>query len=160
MELVRHGDVAAFAELYDRHAPVVLALMRRILATDAQDLLHDVFVEAWQSAQAYDPARASVRVWLLVRARARALDRLRRARCEAQVHVLLPARRAHEPTSERQLALRQALARLEPSVREALELTYFEGLTAREISDRTHTPEGTVRSRLARGLSHLQEVLS
>ncbi|MET0283302.1 MAG: sigma-70 family RNA polymerase sigma factor [Polyangiales bacterium] len=160
MERARHGDVAAFGELYDRHAPVVLSLMRRILARDAHDLLHDVFIEAWQSAREYDPQRASVRVWLLVRARARAVDRLRRHQRERNVHVLLPTRRAHDPISERQLAVRQVLARLEPSVRETLELTYFEGLTAPEVSRRMRTPEGTVRSRLARGLSHLHEALS
>ncbi len=159
MERARHGDVAAFAELYDRHAPVVLALMRRILASDAQDLLHDVFLEAWQSAREYDPARASVRAWLLVRARTRAVDRLRRQQRERNVHLLLPVR-CHEPVDERQLAVRHALARLEPSVRETVELTYFEGLTAGEVSERMRTPEGTVRSRLARGLSHLQEVLA
>jgi RNA polymerase sigma-70 factor, ECF subfamily len=160
MERARHGDVTAFAELYDRHAPVVLALMRRILARDAHDLLHDVFIEAWQGARDYDATRASVRVWLLVRARARALDRLRRQQRERNVRVLLPTRRAHDPIDERQLAVRQVLARLEPHVREALELTYFEGLTAGEISARTGAPEGTVRSRLARGVSHLQEALA
>ncbi|HEX5657643.1 MAG TPA: sigma-70 family RNA polymerase sigma factor [Polyangiales bacterium] len=160
MERARHGDVAAFGELYDRHAPMVLALMRRILAREAHDLLHDVFIEAWQSAREYDATRASVRVWLLVRARARAIDRLRRQRRERNVRVLLPTRRAHDPIDEHQLAVRQALSKLEPSVRETLELTYFEGLTAREISDRTGAPEGTVRSRLARGLSHLHEALA
>jgi RNA polymerase sigma-70 factor (ECF subfamily) len=64
------------------------------------------------------------------------------------------------PQTERQLALRQALATLAPSVREALELTYFEGLTASEVALHMQTPEGTVRSRLARGLESLQRVLS
>jgi len=170
VELVQRacgGDVDAFAELYDRHAGTVLALTRRILGAqasgDADDLLHDVFLEAWQRVREYDPTRGSVRVWLLVRARSRALDRLDRHLRERTAHSALSrqagARGAYPPT-ERQIALRQALATLDPSVRLALELTYFEGLTAGEVSDRLHVPEGTVKSRLARGLENLQQVLS
>jgi RNA polymerase sigma-70 factor, ECF subfamily len=153
------GDVDAFALVYDRHAPTVLAWLRRLLRDrgDAQDLLHDVFIEAWQRSRDYDPTRASVRGWLLVRARARAIDRLRRLEREraAPAHLEAPA----APAAERHYALHEALATLEPNLREALELTYFEGLTAAEVSLRVHMPEGTVRSRLARGLACLHDVL-
>ncbi|MET0340188.1 MAG: sigma-70 family RNA polymerase sigma factor [Polyangiales bacterium] len=158
----RDGDVDAFAAVYDRHARGVLAVLARIVGqpSEAQDLLHDVFIEAWQGVRTYDPSRASVRVWLTMRARARALDRLRRverdraARARLAEDVQAPA-----PMAERDLALREALATLEPPVREAVELTYFEGLTAGEVGARTSTPEGTVRSRLARGIACLQLVL-
>lgn len=162
IERAGRGDIEAFAEIYDRHADAVFALLRRILqhASDAQDLLHDVFIESWQSAREYDPSRASVRGWLVVRARARAIDRLRRLQRERSVRLLTVEREPlAEVPPEHQLALRQALSTLEPSLREALELTYFEGLTAAEVSRRVHSPEGTVRSRLARGLASLQEIL-
>src|SRR5262249_9415197 len=82
-ELMRRaaaGEVDAFAEIYDRHAPALLALLRRMLGTggEAQDLLHDVFLQAWESVREYDASRGSARTWLLVRARSRALDRLQR----------------------------------------------------------------------------------
>ncbi len=158
----RDGDVDAFATLYDRHARSVLAVLQRILRNpgDAQDLLHDVFLEAWQSVRGYDPSRAGVRAWLTVRARARAFDRLRRlARDRAARTVLAEVARPEPSGTERDLALLDALASLEPLVREALELTYFEGLTAGEVGARMATPEGTVRSRLARGLARLHLVL-
>lgn len=167
MEQAARGDVEAFARIYDRHAATLLALARRILlhTSDAHDLLHDVFLEAWLGAREYDPARGSVRVWLLVRTRSRALDRRLRALREqsgneslARCHEGAPGRAAHAHP-ERQIAVRQALATLEASARVTLELTYFEGLTAVEVAARMGVPEGTVKSRLARGLDTLQRVL-
>jgi RNA polymerase sigma-70 factor (ECF subfamily) len=162
------GEVEAFAAIYDRHAPALLALAQRMLtgASEAQDLLHDVFLEAWQSAREYDPDRASVRTWLLVRTRSRALDRMGRRAREHDARSSLrphdgPAREhATAAEAERRVAVRQALAELEASVRETLELSYFAGLTAEEIAERMDVPTGTVRSRLARGLSRLAQVLS
>ena len=166
MERAAAGDVAAFAVVYDRHATAVHTLVRRMLGdTDnAEDLLHDVFLEAWRCVKEYTAGRGSVRVWLLVRARSRTLDRrgqrqreqLARAHAHAYAANGSPAR---EQASERQLAVREALARLTAEVRETLELTYFGGLTAPELSAVMGVPEGTVKSRLARGLAALKSAL-
>src|SRR5512145_1494630 len=66
---VAFADEAALAELYDRHAGPMLGVALRVLGTrsDAEDLVHDVFVEAWQKAAAFDAQRGSVRSWLLMR---------------------------------------------------------------------------------------------
>jgi len=64
--LVR-GDRAAMATLYDRHASLLMALAVRMLQDRAQaeELLHDVFLEAWHHARDYDASRGTVRAWLL-----------------------------------------------------------------------------------------------
>jgi RNA polymerase sigma-70 factor (ECF subfamily) len=169
MRCARDGDVAAFAQIYDRHAPIALAVAQRMLpaASEAQDLLHDVFIEAWQHVREYDPSRGSVRTWLLVRLRSRALDRLHKRAREAQAQRGTREARDDDanvdPRSlhpERKLAVQQALSALHDSVRGTLELTYFEGLTAHEIAQRMGVPEGTVRSRLARGLEALARVFA
>jgi RNA polymerase sigma-70 factor (ECF subfamily) len=168
MQRSAQGDVEAFAQIYDRHAGRLLALSQRMSlgTSEAQDLLHDVFLEAWQAVREYDPERASVRTWLLVRARSRALDRLGRNAREQTVRRSLPPdnaaspARAAPPHAERQIAVREALDSLEPGVRETLELTYFAGLTAVEIAERMRVPLGTVKSRLARGLLLLESMLS
>jgi RNA polymerase sigma-70 factor, ECF subfamily len=160
------GDRAAFGLLYDRFAPALLGAAARILGDrrESADLVHDVFLEAWQRVREYDPQRGSVRTWLLLRLRSRALDHLGRAeRRHTQVGAgpeLAERGRpgARDHTME-QLAVRQALTRLEGDVRAVLEQTYFEGLSAREIAARSGIPEGTVRSRLARGLAALTAVL-
>src|SRR5262245_50133881 len=78
---VAAGDRGALARLYDRYAVTLLAVGQRILGgrREAEDLVHDVFLEAWRQASGYDPARGTVRAWLLVRLRSRALDRHRAA---------------------------------------------------------------------------------
>jgi RNA polymerase sigma-70 factor (ECF subfamily) len=169
LELIRRaklGDVEAFAAIYDRHAATVLALGKRILASlgDAQDVLHDVFLEAWQSVRDYDSERASVRTWLLVRMRSRALDRIGRRALEQRVQHSLPpsaaALDADAAQPDRRFAVRQALAQLDAALRSSLELIYFGGFTAAEAAQHMNVPEGTVRSRVARGLLALEQALT
>ena len=69
----------AVAELYDRHASRVMGLAVRIVrnSSDAEDVVQEVFSQAWRTAPNYQPGRGTVVGWLLMMARTRALDRLR-----------------------------------------------------------------------------------
>jgi RNA polymerase sigma-70 factor, ECF subfamily len=162
------GDRDAVGALYDLYAPVMMAVAVKMLGgahREAQDLVHDVFLEAWLHAGDYDPERGSLRSWLLMRLRSRALDRLGTA--EATRTRPLdegdPAVTGSSlaPVIERadRIGLREAIGRLDASVREILESTYFRGLTAQTIADQMNVPVGTVRSRLARGLRDLRIAL-
>src|SRR5712692_6603075 len=81
IERIAGGDRQALAALYDRYASSLLGAGMRTLKQrrDAEDVLHDVFVEVWQQAGDYDPMRGSVKAWLFLRMRSRAIDRLRLA---------------------------------------------------------------------------------
>src|SRR5215475_8033782 len=70
------GDRRALATLYERHCALLLGLAMRIVREkrEAEDLLHDVFLEAWRTASDFDPKRGRVRTWLAIRMRSRALD--------------------------------------------------------------------------------------
>src|SRR5512140_792397 len=76
------GDRQALATLYERHSALLLGLALRIVREkrEAEDLLHDVFLEAWRSAKDFDPKRGRVRTWLAIRMRSRALDLQKSAR--------------------------------------------------------------------------------
>src|SRR5499427_7728991 len=76
------GDAEALARLYERHGSLLLGLAMRIVRDrrEAEDLLHDVFLEAWRSARDFDPKRGRVRTWLAIRMRSRALDHMKSAR--------------------------------------------------------------------------------
>ncbi|MDD9947538.1 MAG: sigma-70 family RNA polymerase sigma factor [Myxococcales bacterium] len=154
----QNGDVDAFGEIYDRHAPVLSAVAHRMLGGDAEDLLQDVFVEAWRKVRSYDPGRASVRTWLLVRLRSRALDRMGRQGREAAAVALLasgaPASPARSQMDDR-VDVRRRLSGLARDVQLTLELTYYAGMSAKEVARHMQVPEGTVRSRLARGQRQL-----
>lgn len=165
---ITHDDRSALAELYDRHSATLMGVAYRILQNrrDAEDLLHDVFLEAWHKAASYDSSRGTVRNWLIMRVRSRAIDRLR-SLTSARKKAILQANNEsaqiesventyHSPDHER---ARRALAHLSDAQRMVIELLYFEGLSCQEIALRCEIPIGTVKSRLSAALNLLRNAL-
>jgi RNA polymerase sigma-70 factor (ECF subfamily) len=158
------GERAALAVLYERHAAMMLALAQRILrdAREAEDLVHDVFVEAWRHAGDYDPTRASVRSWLLLRVRSRCLDRARSAGVR-RVSLMPSPRELPREDAEAHAAdhgrVRAALDALSSEQRRVLELGYFHGLSSQEIADYLGIPIGTVKSRVSAAMVQLRRAL-
>jgi len=166
---IANGDTHALATLYDRHAPLMLSLARRIALgkSEAEDIVHDVFVEAWRRAADYDENRGSVKAWLVLRTRSRAID----FRKSAGVSRTIPTGDgqwlssladpksidAEGPDRER---LRQLLATLTEDQRQVLFLGYFEGLSSSEIAAQIGIPIGTVKSRVAAALGALRLALA
>ena len=171
VERMARGDRNALAELYERHAPRLCALARQILGerVEAEDLVHDVFLEAWRHAADYSEARASVWSWLALRTRSRAIDRRRSAPrqrtiglSDAQLELIgAPPDSSKDPAraSERE-RLRHALSTMSETEREVLFLGYFQGLSASEIADQLGVPVGTVKSRTRSALSKLRVFFS
>lgn len=158
------GDRDALSQLYERHSGLLLGLAMRIVRDrrEAEDLLHDVFLEAWRAAKDFDPKRGRVRTWLAIRMRSRALDLQKSARVsrnagDSGLDVLVDDSEAASPDHAR---VRRALAELGPDQRRVLELAYFEGLSCTEIAARVEIPVGTVKSRLAAGLDRLRAYLA
>jgi RNA polymerase sigma-70 factor (ECF subfamily) len=160
-----NGDRDALARLYDRYSPVLLAVAARILGErrEAEDLLHDVFLEVWRQAADYDDTRGTVRSWILVRLRSRALDRRKSAGATRVVSIeterALDLRQASgdDPSlAPDRTKLRRVLATLPEEQRTVLELGYFEGLSSSEIATRIDAPIGTVKSRVAAALAKLR----
>jgi RNA polymerase sigma-70 factor, ECF subfamily len=161
------GEKGALAQLYDRYASSLLAAGERILGgrRDAEDLLHDVFVEVWQQAGAYDPVRGSVKSWLFLRMRSRAIDRLRLAsKKNVELGEKVLATATHELTEDPALSPDRAQVRTRLEVlphdqRVAIELAYFGGLSGAQIAAQLGVPLGTVKTRLALGMSKLRAAL-
>jgi RNA polymerase sigma-70 factor (ECF subfamily) len=170
-ELIRsvaNGDRVALAQLYDRFAPILMAVATRILGErrEAEDLLHDVFLEVWRQAADYDVTRGSVRAWIMIRLRSRAIDR-RKSAGVARAVPLEPEEHIDDrggPDEDPQLgpdraSVRRALAALPDDQRTVLELGYFEGLSSSEIAERISAPIGTVKSRVAAALAKLRAAM-
>jgi RNA polymerase sigma-70 factor (ECF subfamily) len=164
---VAAGDRRALAGLYDRYAVRMLAVARTFvgLEREAEDLVHDVFLEIWRDAAAYDVERGVARSWLFGRLRSRAIDRLRSpgvARAVLCANGIEPRDdRPDDPTDviDHGNALR-ALASLRCDLRTVLELRFLHGLSSSEIASRVRKPIGTVKSRIAAGLAILREEMS
>ncbi len=160
------GDERAISELYDRYAGLVYGAGLRYLRDRAlaEDLVQDVFTAVWRSAASFDPSRASFATWIYRITRNRATDLIRRNR--ARVRTVggdaHPEPGEEDPTGElsRSFDVASALSRLSPAHREVLVLAYFHGLSQREISRRTGTPLGTVKSRTTAALRALRENMS
>jgi len=158
------GSQQALARLYDRYAPMLLAAGQRTLRSrgDAEDVLHDVFVEVWQQAGDYEEKRGSVRAWLFLRMRSRAIDRLRLSSAkdvelDARMMATMPAQAAEDPAlAPDRMRVRRALESLPAEQRDALELAYFGGLSGSQIAERLGAPLGTIKTRLALGMSKLR----
>jgi RNA polymerase sigma-70 factor (ECF subfamily) len=163
------GDADALALLYDRYSGGMLALAQRIVGrgAEAEDVIHDVFLEAWRHSADYDATRGSVKSWLLLRTRSRSLDVQKSARISKQAGALddswlAELRDPNSPGGESpdRLRIRQVLLALPPEQREVLLLGYFEGLSSSEIALRVGVPLGTVKSRVAAALATLRGALS
>ena len=161
----------ALAELFDRYHRLLLALTGRILgrAAEAEEVVQESFLQAWSQAGAYNPERASVSTWLVLIARSRALDRLRSrrvaertvesARAEAPAGHTSPEGPAAVLFRERRLRVGLELERLPAEQRQVLDLAFFEGLTQREIAERTGIPLGTVKTRTLLAMQKLRTAL-
>ena len=167
---VAGGDHVAFRELYDVFAPRVYGLIRRTLVDDgqSQEVAQDVFLEVWRSASRFNAVRGSATSWIMMMAHGRAVDRVRASRASRDRDLRIGARdrEVHfDPVSEAgELSIESArvtvaLARLTSIQRDAISMTYFEGLTGPELAARLDIPVSTLKSRLREALIRLRDEL-
>lgn len=142
----------------------MLAVATRMLRSnrDAEDLVQDVFLEAWHRSPHFNPQRGSVQSWLMTRLRSRALDRLRTSR---RRHAAVERAKVQPPTggmadpsdAPDQSAVRGWVRALPKDQRLAIEMAYFDGMSSREIAETLSIPIGTAKSRVSRAISGLRQ---
>ena len=162
---VAQGDERALSELYDRYSRPVYATGVRLLgdAHLAEELVQDAFTNVWRGAASFDPKRASFATWLFRVTRNRAVDLNRRRQVRPLSAGEVPLRNISggpEPeTSVDGWDVARALSLISAEHREVLNLAYFEGLSQREISQRTGVPLRTIKSRTTAALKRLREAM-
>jgi RNA polymerase sigma-70 factor (ECF subfamily) len=176
-------DADALRQFYDRHAAIVFAVCLRVLRDrhEAEELLIDIFHELWQRADRYDPLRGSPRTYLMTLTRSRAIDRRRRLVSSGALTAIGSGGGSSEDAmdlddqladtgassspadatllAERRGLVIQALRRLDPQQRQAIECAYYDGLSHSEIARHLNKPLGTVKTYIRQGLSRLRRLM-
>ena len=170
VQSIAAGDQLALHALHERAHRIVFTLMMRMTANreTAEELTVDVFHDIWRRASRYDAANGTVLGWVMNQARSRAIDRLRlegrkkRSDCGDMQPLAEAAADPHDVLELREQgeALRTALAVLTPGERQAIETTFFAGLTHAEAAARLNQPLGTIKTRIRSGLHKLRHALT
>lgn len=164
---ISRGDRAAFARLYDMLASRVFGLILRVLVdrSQSEEVLQEVFLEVWQSADRFAPNKGQGRAWVLTIAHRRAVDRVRSSQASADRDVRIGFRDLdvpHDGVAEQAelriegLRVAKAVAALPEVQREAITLAYFGGYSQSEIAALVGAPLGTIKTRMRDGLSRLR----
>lgn len=166
---VAAGRPDALEAAYRRHSIAVLGMARRVTldVALAEEVVQEVFLRLWRRPERFDAARASLRAYLLIDARARAIELIRsetarRGREDRKARLdSVGSADTDREVWELLLAdhLRDALDSLTDGEREAIELAYYGGCTYRQVASMLGEPEGTVKSRIRSGLLHLRDRL-
>jgi RNA polymerase sigma-70 factor (ECF subfamily) len=167
---VAEGNQAAFSQLYDQTARRVMGLVRRLLKDSAQseEVTQEIFLEVWQNAKRYDPAKGSATTWILTMSHRRAVDRIRSSQSTRDRDTKIGLRdmeTEYDSVSE-SVEIRvehervgQALLRLTELQRQAVTLAYYGGYSHSEVAEMLKVPIGTVKTRLRDGMIRLRDEL-
>jgi RNA polymerase sigma-70 factor (ECF subfamily) len=176
----RLGDRAAFAQLYDHTSGLLFGIVLRINRdrASAEDVLQEVYVKVWRSAQSYDAAQAQALTWLTSIARNAAIDSLRRRQTQPQLvsatadddddpdRNAIDARADDAPGPFDLLsracdaqAIGHCIERLSGIQRQSVALAFYDGLSHAEVAQHLRQPLGSVKSWLRRALMSLKDCL-
>lgn len=162
---VHMGDQDAMAALFDRYSGVVFSVAMRVLkdATQAEDVMQEIFIQIWRNPHVFESARGSFGSWLAVVARNRAIDSLRRRRPSDPVEdVVLISKSNLASEAEHNILLekvRVVMHNLPLEQKTSVELAFFDGLTHTEIAEKTGEALGTIKTRIRLALITLRKAL-
>jgi len=169
LKRVADGDRAALQDVYRRTSAKLYGVALRIFpdGTDAEDVLQDAFINVWQRAGSFDPARASPITWLVTLVRNKAIDRLRAQGKRVTTPIeMAPDIVDDRPDAETCLLDAESDARILACIQTLpsgdatlIRTAFFEGTTYADIATRASSPLGTIKSRIRRALIKLRECL-
>ncbi|HEY1761936.1 MAG TPA: sigma-70 family RNA polymerase sigma factor [Acidimicrobiales bacterium] len=168
--LVARYDEVALAEIYRRHGGAVFGLARRVInnQTEAEDVTQDIFLRLWNQPERFDPARGTLRSFLLTQTHSRAVDVIRSLNSTRRRELNDAARTASAGYDVHREAwdvlvsqeVLKALQELPVEERRVIELAYFEGHTYVQVAEILQEPEGTVKGRIRNGMRRMRGELA
>ena len=174
MEGIQREDPEALSLLYDRYNGILKALILRVVHNEAEadDLLQEIFMEIWNQAKNFSAQRGKPLGWMVTLARRRAIDGLRKKQAYVRAEERLQQETEQQPDAwvhnsteqeildgDRGVLIRRVIGVLPPAQQQAIELSFFRGMSQREIAAKTNTPLGTVKTPLELGLKKIYDGL-
>ncbi len=170
VEGLRRGDPDALAQAHRDYGAAVLGYLRRMLGDPAaaEDVHQEVFLEVWRRGPSFDPGRSSLGTWILLIARSRAIDHMRKRVPEPRDPLgpagvaMTEASRDPEGSPDalvERWGMAMRLGRLPEHEAAVLRMRFHDGLSQSEIAERTGVPLGTVKTHMVRGLRRLRAML-
>jgi len=166
LQRVRQGDQAAMAVVFDRYGRAVYSVALRILKDTghAEDVMQEIFFQVWRNSDSFVQGRGSLGAWLVVVARNRSIDLLRRRKPTDSVEDVVltsPCNLASEVEHNAMIEkVQKVLKDLPEEQQRSMELAFFEGLSHSEIAEKTGDPLGTVKTRIRLALITLRKAFS
>jgi RNA polymerase sigma-70 factor (ECF subfamily) len=163
LQRVREGDQTAMAEVFDRYGRVVYSVAFRVLKDSghAEDVMQEIFFQVWRNPTSFVQGRGSLGAWLVVVARNRSIDFLRRRKPTDSVEDVVLAGNCNLASEAERNALMEkvhkVLKNLPVEQQRSMELAYFDGLSHSEIAEKTGDPLGTVKTRIRLALISLRK---
>ena len=162
---IRLGDQDAMAVIFKRYGGAVFSVALRILRdpSQAEDVMQEILFQLWRSSESFEHGRGSLGAWLVVVARNRSIDAIRRRKPTDSVEdVILASPQNLASEAERNTMIekvRSYMQGLPPEQQKSIELAFFEGLSHTEIAAKTGDPLGTVKTRIRLALLSLRKAL-
>jgi RNA polymerase sigma-70 factor, ECF subfamily len=168
MAEIQAGNGDAFTVLFDRYHRLVLVTALRIVrdVAEAEEVTQSVFLEIYRAAGQFDPARGSLKVWLLQFAYHRSINRrnylaLRQFydRRDIQEAVHWEQGETAVPrlaSQEAACLVDETLSILNEPQRRTIRMVFFEGMTLKDVAARTAESLSNVRNHYYRGLDRLR----
>jgi RNA polymerase sigma-70 factor (ECF subfamily) len=165
---ISRREEQALAELCDLTRCRLKRFVMKIVDDEghAEDVVQDVYRQVWAKAGSYDPARGAPLAWLMMIARSRGLDQVRRNR-QSSLDAPIEDLERLTTTAEAELELdkkiltdriRRVVISLPEQQREVIDLAFYDGYSHSEIADETGLPLGTVKTRIRSALMRIREV--
>jgi len=171
LTLIGRGENWALSEMYARYAKLVFSIALQTLgdAASAEEIVQQVFTEVWRHARQYRPDLGRFSTWVITITRHQCIDELRRRRVRPKTELddwkSLDNLAAdddppqHVQEISEQVRIRQALQHIPAQQRLVIELTFWGGMTQREIALQSRAPLGTVKTRFRLGMKRLKFLL-
>jgi len=173
LKRIAERDPASFQAFFKKYSGLLFATISNVLNDhhDTEDVMQEVLVQVWNKAHLYESRKGKPLTWLTTMARNRAIDRIRSKQRRSKLNgdfetenkkdqfEFEPSGQENLEFKERDGILHEAVSRLTPDQREAIELTYFNGLTQAEVAERLNEPLGTIKARIRRGVNRLETIV-